>query len=94
MISLFNSQAQLDLSAVTPAEISALTDAEQALLAALIAAHKVADGARDRVLTAQPAMVDCVREHDESLAAQMVVNPAPSQIEALRAVQEAYRNSH
>jgi aminoglycoside phosphotransferase len=84
--SIFNHLAQVDLSAVTDAQVEALTDEQRGVFFLAIEACKANDDAKARLTAAEKRVRAAMVAEDAAIDADNKANPPPSHIEALRAV--------
>jgi hypothetical protein len=93
---MFDKFGRTDLSLLTPETIAAanLTDTQTAALHLVIESVTARESAQVRLQLAKDRVRECQRAECDALAAHTAANPPPSRIDALRAVQAAYRSSH
>jgi hypothetical protein len=93
-INLFNAYGIIDLDLIRDDDVNALDEPRKAALEILIAAVLVKAGAEQRKLTAVKRVHGAMISEDECQRLHLDASPPPSQIEALRTAQDAYRASH
>jgi hypothetical protein len=89
-LSFTNKYGQLDITMITPDQISELTPEQQQALSILIDAVKARETAQDRELAAVKRVNATQAAEDQAQAAHILANPPPSPQEAQRAAINAF----
>ena len=93
-VNFFSETGSIDLSLIDEAEVALLSapqkDALNIFIAAAIAKTQTEIDHRD----ARALVYACMKDEDEKFRLHQIANPAPTQLEALRANQAQYRADH
>ncbi|MCU1340542.1 MAG: hypothetical protein JWO19_6123 [Bryobacterales bacterium] len=92
-VNFFDGLGQIDLSLIRDEDVAALDDTRREALEILIESVIAKGKATERHAAARKRVHEAMAFEDECLRLHREANPAPTELEALRAAQAAYRPS-